>query len=287
MNQTELRELIAHGEHSIPRHEVEIILAHILGVSRKDLHTRVVPEELYPENIEAILNDLVERRIAGEPLQYITGEAGFRYIDLIVGPGVLVPRPETEMIVDIAIAEMKKRLQSNPDQQLSLIDLGAGSGAICLAIENEVASHFSIGIIAVEKSHEAVEYLKKNCEKYGSQIRILHESAESALPQVKCDIVVANPPYIPEQLLDDGSLPGDLTHEPISALSGGAGDGMEIPQLFIDAAARLLKPGGFFICERFEEQAGAFEKLLDQNFESITQVTDLAGRSRFTSAYRK
>jgi release factor glutamine methyltransferase len=252
-----------------------------------ELHAREIPDSEMPSNGEQLLKELVDQRVSNVPLQYLTGSAPFRYIDLTVGPGVLVPRPETESLVDIALEEIKKRLTITPDQHLSLIDLGAGSGAISLAIENEVRGNYQIGIIAVENSAEALHYLRENCAALQSEVRIVEESVESALIGVRADLVVANPPYIPDEILRQGELPSDLNAEPEVALMGGAGDGMEIPRLFICAASRLLKPGGVFICERFETQENAIFEALDGEFIEIHHLPDLTGRSRFTVATKK
>lgn len=282
-----VRNWVNAASEKLPRHEAEILVSHVLGISRMELHAREVTGDEIPVDGEKVLMELVEKRSKNYPLQYLTGVAPFRYIELKVGPGVLVPRPETETLVDLALDEIKRRLTINPDQQLSLIDLGAGSGAISLAIENEVRGHYPVGIIAVENSQEALAYLSKNCAALQSEVRVVEESVESALMGVRADLVVANPPYIPDELLKLGELPADLVAEPAVALLGGPEDGMEIPELFIAAASRLLKPGGVFICERFETQENAFREALIQEFSDIRHLNDLTGRSRFTMATKK
>jgi len=219
----------------------------------------------------------------GRPVQYITGNAAFRYLELEVGEGVLIPRPETELIVDRVIGYLNSR--SDKDQAKSIIDLGAGSGAISIAISSEASiKGLKVSMVAVEKSPEAAQWLNKNIAKYDLPIRVVVEDVQSALPEVKADVVVANPPYIP----NDEKLPNEVANfEPEIALRGGPGDGMLVPQQFIEAATRLLKSGGFFITEHHEKQGELIRKLLAQDFLPAQTHADLTGRDRFTSAVKR
>jgi release factor glutamine methyltransferase len=139
-------------------------------------------------------------------------------------------------------------------------------------------------MVAVEKSAEAAAWLNKNIAKYDLPIRVVIEDVVTALPDVKADLVVANPPYIP----NDEKLPIEVAnYEPEIALRGGPVDGMQIPKLFIDSAARLLKSGGFFIMEHHEMQSNLVKNAMAESFSSIQTHSDLTGRDRFTSARRK
>ena len=263
--------------------DAEILLAHVIGVSRKQLITSTweLPEtEL--ERVRDEFNGLVEQRLLGKPVQYITGSAPFRYLELSVGPGVLIPRPETEVLVDRVIGF----LQGAPDKHKakSVVDLGAGSGAISIAIATEAAlKDLPVTVVAVEKSAEAAHWLNLNISKYELPTRVVIEDVATALDGVKADVVVANPPYIPNH----ERLPQEVVgYEPELALRGGVGDGMEIPKLFIAAAARLLKSGGYFIMEHHETQLELVKKSMESDFKNIQSISDLTGRDRFTSGIK-
>ena len=260
--------------------DAEILLAHVLGISRMDLHNPVLLER----TLEALddksipletFHDLLARRILHEPLQYITGTAYFRNLELKVGPGVLVPRPESELLVGAVLTHI-----ANLPAPVSVIDLGSGSGALALAIATEASNS---RVIAVEKSDEALVWLKKNVETIVEDLRIVHSDVNDALPGIKCDVVIANPPYIE----DESDLPRDVVeHEPAIALFGGK-DGMDAPRQFISSASRLLKSGGLLAIEHNEKQATFIKDALSADFEEIQLHQDLAGRPRWTSAIRK
>ena len=271
-------------KNKIPLVDAEILLAHLLGVSRKEIHSQGldIPSEQL-QKITDEYNDLINQRLLGRPVQYITGSAPFRYLDLEVGDGVLIPRPETELLVDRAIGF----LSSAPDKDLakSVVDLGAGSGAISIAIASEATlKSLKVSVIAVEKSALAAEWLNKNIAKYDLPIRVVVEDVQTALDGVKADLVVANPPYIP----DDEQLPKEVENfEPEVALRGGKVDGMQVPKLFIEAAARLLKPDGILIMEHHENQSELIKQALKEEFRLPQTHADLTGRDRFTSARRR
>jgi release factor glutamine methyltransferase len=264
--------------------DAELLLAYLLGVSRKEIHTQAleIPSDQI-ESITAEYKELIGQRLLGRPVQYITGSAPFRYLDLEVGEGVLIPRPETELLVDRAIGFLTSMENSN--EAKSVIDLGAGSGAISIAITSEAAlKGLSVSVIAVEKSEPAVVWLNKNIAKYDLPIRVVVEDVLTALPGVKADLVLANPPDIP----DDEKLPQEVEgYEPEIALRGGKVDGMQIPKLFIDSAARLLKPGGIFIMEHHEKQSDLIKQALKEEFTLPQTHADLTGRDRFSSARRR
>jgi len=260
--------------------EAEHLLAHTLGISRMDLHN-----PLTVENALAAIGDmtvveetfwkLLDRRCAHEPLQYLTGVAYFRHLEIKVGPGVLVPRPESELLVESVLTHIEKLSGA-----VSVVDLGSGSGALALAIATEAPQTH---VIAVEKSPEAIHWLKENVSFIDEKVRILESDVATALEGVKCDVVIANPPYVP----DSQKLPRDVAdHEPAVALFGGA-DGMKSPRLFISAAGRLLKSGGFLAIEHHEEQGGAIADVLSADFTDILLHKDLTGRPRFTTAVRR
>ena len=260
--------------------EAEHLLAHTLGLSRMDLHNPLTVENALTAIgditiVEETFWKLLDRRCANEPLQYLTGVAYFRHLEIKVGPGVLVPRPESELLVESVLTHIEKLSGA-----ISVVDLGAGSGALALAIATEAPTTH---VIAVEKSAEAIYWLKENVSFIDEKVRILESDVSTALDGVKCDVVIANPPYIP----DGQVLPADVrNHEPAIALFGGA-DGMKAPRLFIAASARLLKPGGFLAIEHHEAQGDEIAAVLNIDFEDILLHQDLTGRPRFTTAVRR
>ena len=260
--------------------EAEHLLAHTLGISRMDLHNPVAVESALTAIgdttiVEETFWKLLDRRCAHEPLQYLTGVAYFRHLELKVGPGVLVPRPESELLVEAVLTFIEKR-----EGAVSVVDLGAGSGALALAIATEAPQTH---VIAVEKSPAAIEWLKENVSFIDEKVRILESDVATALVGVKCDVVIANPPYVP----NGQELPRDVKdHEPAEALYGGD-DGMNSPRLFIEAASRLLKSGGFLAIEHHEDQGLEIAAVLHDDFTDILLHKDLTGRPRFTTAVRR
>lgn len=269
----------------IPSVDAELMLAHILGVPRMQLHAKEF--ELLPEQNE-LYAEMIQARISGTPTQYLTGEAPFRYLTFSVGPGVLIPRSETELLVDAALVEIE-RIQSAPNYKpgnpTSVVDLGAGSGAIAISIAHEAAQRkMLVNVVAIEKSEQAVEWLKKNISQHEVDVRVIHADVAEALQGVKCDIVVANPPYVPNET----PLPKLVAeNEPAEALYGGASDGMKIPLLFISTATRILKPGGYLVLEHFEAQSAVLEQELSKDYSEISHYRDLNDRPRWITAHRK
>ena len=256
--------------------DAEILFAHLLGISRMEIHNPIALEKAM-EDIGDIAEDyhqLINRRTSHEPLQYITGIAHFRNLDLEVGPGVLVPRPESELMVSYLLALIEQRTGT-----VSVIDLGAGSGALAIALTTESDQ---VRVIAVENSGDAIKWLHKNVAKFAPEMRVVEADVKDALPGVKADFVIANPPYIPS----DEELPEDVKREPAAALFGGQ-TGLELPKVFIDAAARLLKSGGVLAIEHTELQGQAISGLLEEMFINIELHYDLNDRPRWTSAVRK
>ena len=181
------------AESGISEVDAEHLLAHVLGLSRMDLHNPVLVESTLAtigdtNVIEEQFFNFLDRRINHEPLQYLTGVAPFRYLEIEVGPGVLVPRPESELLVEAVLQHI-----TNLPAPVSVIDLGAGSGALSLAIATEAPT---ARVIAVEKSPEALVWLKKNVSVIAENVRVVEGDVADVLPGVKCDVVIANPQYI-------------------------------------------------------------------------------------------
>jgi release factor glutamine methyltransferase len=259
--------------------DAEHLMAYALGISRMDLHNPVILDDRLANFgdltiLEETFWKLLDARAAHQPLQYLTGVSYFRYLEIQVGPGVLVPRPESELLVQAVLDHCE-----GVSETVSVVDLGSGSGALALAISTE---NEKTRVIAVEKDPAAIEWLKKNVARINEQVRIVESDVVDALEGVKCDVVIANPPYVPDSQI----LPRDVAdHEPAVALFGGP-TGLDIPGRFIDTATRLLKPGGFFAIEHTEDQGDAITSLLSKNFVNIIVHRDLTARPRYTTAIR-
>lgn len=289
MSQASLKQTLAgararFGGVGIAPVDAELLAAHILQIGRMELHAR---EYQFNTDQAEEFEELVARRLTGIPLQYLTGSAPFRHLQFDVGPGVLIPRPETELLVDAALVEIE-RIQSHPDWKvggrISVVDLGAGSGAIAISIAAEARNRgLQVQVVAVERELEAITWLERNIAKHDLDIRVIKGGVESALVDVRADLVVANPPYIP----DSQELPREVReHEPASALFGGA-RGIEAPLRFIAAATRMLKAGGFLALEHHESQAQELAAALADGYLSIETFTDLNQRPRWLTARRR
>ena len=269
---------------SISEVDAELLAAFVLGTDRMQLHAR---EFEFTAEQESEFDALLMQRLSGIPLQYLTGEAHFRYLTFDIGPGTLIPRPETELLVDAAMVEIE-RIQSSPDWKVgsrtSVVDLGAGSGAISISIADEAKRRgMATQVVAVEKEREAITWLERNIAKHEVDIRVVKSDVADALIGVKCDLVVANPPYIP-----DGSiLPNEVVlHEPAAALFGGSA-GLETPARFIETATRILKSGGLLIMEHHESQSDALASILNEKYLEISHFKDFNERPRWISARRR
>ena len=210
---------------------------------------------------------LVTRRAHREPLQHLTGIAPFRHVELAVGPGVFIPRPETEGLVDLVLKAC------GPDTVA--VDLCAGSGAIALAIATERPG---TEVHAVEASPDALPWLTRNA---GGVVTV-HHGAVADVAGVTADVVVSNPPYLPLGLDIDPEVAAD----PPLALWGGA-DGLDVIQEVVAAAGRLLRPGGLLALEHdASHQSAVLECLRRSGFEQVTGHRDLSGRDRYATGVR-
>jgi release factor glutamine methyltransferase len=251
------------------RHDAQELAAHLLGIR---------PGALFEvDSIDAASYEaLVARRESREPLQHITGVTGFRYLDLLVGPGALVPRPETELVAGAAI-DFAREVPSP-----LVVDLGTGTGAIALAVASEVAGSVVYG---VEPDSAALAWADRNVEATGHLVLLHQSTAHRALPELDgtVDVVVGNPPYLP----DSTEIGAEVSRDPAIALWGGP-DGLVVLREFVDAAARLLRPGGALVLEHDERHAMAVRSLLAESPYWTGELIhrDLTGRERFVTARR-
>lgn len=263
-----------------PDSDAELLIGHVLGISRGAVQAKAVAGADLTQEQAVQLDELVARRAAREPLQHLTGHAPFRCLDLLVGPGVFVPRPETETVAQLAI----DALQAVASPEPVAVDLGTGSGAIALALATEVPH---ARVIAVERSPEAFAWAGRNAEHVGApNVRVVLGDLVDALPELdgRVDVVVSNPPYIP-----DDAIPRDpevRLHDPATALYGGP-DGLDVVRVISSRAAVLLRPGGLLVLEHGELQAAEVRALLTADgWRAAATTRDLLGRDRATTALR-
>ncbi|MDQ0031841.1 peptide chain release factor N(5)-glutamine methyltransferase [Arthrobacter bambusae] len=254
-----------------PRVDAELLAEHLLGVGLGRLRAMLLGDSAAPEGYA----DLVAERAQRVPLQHITGVAHFRYLTLAVGPGVFIPRPETESVVQLVIDHLQGL------EHPKVVDLGTGSGAIAASIAQEVPG---AEVHAVEFSAFAHAWAAKNLKPLG--VKLVHGDLRNALPEHDgtFDVVVSNPPYIPAEAIPNE--PEVALHDPPEALYGGGADGMELPTAAAASAARLLKSGGFFVMEHAEVQATWICEHLKASgcWTQVTTHLDLNGKERATSA---
>jgi len=254
-----------------PRVDAELLADHLLNVGLGRLRAMMLGDTPAPEGYEA----LVAERASRIPLQHITGVAHFRYLELAVGPGVFIPRPETESVVQLVIDHVKDIGEPR------IVDLGTGSGAIAGSIAHEVPG---AEVHAVEFSPFAHAWAAKNLAPLG--VHLVLGDLRNALQELNgtVDVVVSNPPYIPSEAIPNE--PEVALHDPPEALYGGGADGMELPTAAAASAARLLVPGGYFVMEHAEVQAEWIAAMLGRSgsWTRISTHRDLNGKERATSA---
>ena len=263
-----------------PRVDAELMLGHLLGLSRGQIQAKVVMDAELGPDILAQFTEMVERRAAREPLQHITGRAPFRSMELEIGPGAFVPRPETEQVAQFAIDALRAAGTPNPIG----VDLGTGSGAIALAMATEVPH---ARVFGVENSPEAFIWARRNQRGTGADnATIVFIDLADALPERNgtVDVVISNPPYIPL-----GAIPRDpevRLFDPEHALYGGE-DGLDVVHAVSATAQRLLYSGGTLVIEHGELQGAAIAELLRADgWNAVATHRDLVGRDRATTALR-
>jgi len=255
--------------------DAELIAAHVLQVSRGELGAKMVTGETFDANQSELFSVLVEKRAARVPLQHLTGVANFRNLELQVGPGVFVPRPETEVVVGLAIAALTEA--TSP----TVVDLGTGSGAIALSIAQEVPK---AKVFAVELNPDSISFTRKNFERYGQNATLVEGDMADAFENLngQVQLLVSNPPYIPLDMVPKD--PEVYLHEPKLALYGGE-DGMSLVHVVLAVANRLLVSGGKLLIEHADIQGEITRRLASEaGFIDVLTHQDLAGRDRALSA---
>ncbi len=271
--------LIAEGAQRLDGHseqpalEAEILLSHVTGKSRTHFRAFAETEVAAPETLT--YRSLVEQRRSGQPIAYLTGVREFWSLPFAVTPDVLIPRPETELLVEIALAWI--RTLSAPD----LLDLGTGSGAIPISIAKERPDAH---LTAVDLCPKALAVAQKNAVQLGTpKIRFLIGNWLNAIPEAaQFDLIVSNPPYIADE--DTHLYSGDLRYEPRSALTSGP-DGLDAIRTIAQAARAHIKPGGGIVLEHGFDQAAAVREILAHlGYDAIETREDLQRHPRITMA---
>ncbi|MFU0663324.1 peptide chain release factor N(5)-glutamine methyltransferase [Gardnerella vaginalis] len=279
-------------------YDARLLLSKACGVSLAELNKALILGDLtdFSPDYASKYSDFVARRASREPLQHIVGRAPFRYLDLRVGKGVFVPRPETEVVVEAGLDWLRESGISKP----TVVDLCAGSGAIGLSIATEVAD---AQVWAVEKSPEAFQYLRKNFEETARKQEnlqvenllsnryhaVLADATKAHISDLtpelqaicsKVDLVITNPPYVPESQVPEQVEVRE--YDPPLALYGGSADGLLIPEQIMRAAFVLLKPGGAMVMEHDISQGDALADYAKNiGFISAKVKNDLTNRARF------
>lgn len=252
-----------------PRLDAEVLLGAVLGQPRSGVIGH--PERRVTGEHTDRFRDLIERRAAGVPVAHLTGWREFYSLPLRVSPATLVPRPETELLVDMVL----DRLPSS--QGAAVLDAGTGCGAVALAMKHHRPRS---RMVAVDCSLRALRVAASNGARLGLQVGWLRSHWFGALADARFDFVVANPPYVPEN--DEALLSGDLRHEPRMALDGGA-DGLASLREIAADAPRVLAPGGSLVLEHGCDQSPAVQTFLHRHgFRGIETFPDLAGHDRVT-----
>ena len=263
-----------------PEHDARALAVHVLGAARP---SDLLLVDAFEADQASRYDELVARRAGRVPLQHLTGTVGFRYIELEVGPGVFVPRPETESVVQWAVDALKAEGLATP----LCVDLCTGSGTIAFALANELPGAI---VHAVERDPDALAWTRRNAENRvragDPQVQLHLGSAEDALPELDgtLDLVISNPPYVAttEAHIPD---PEVLDHDPGIALWAGE-DGLDVIRLVEQAARRLLKPGGLVVVEHSDRQGRSAPELFAQagGWGEVQDHRDYAGRDRYVTA---
>ena len=267
-----------------PEQDARQLLAYVVGIELVRLPLLDVIEDAQANHFETLINKRA-RRI---PLQHLTGRAHFRYLELEVGPGVFVPRPETEVMTGWAIEQLRPMVYAVARGQSRhlpvVVELGTGSGAVAKAIATELTG---TRVHAVEVSEEAATYAARNLA--DTTVELYVRDMLGALPELNgtVDLVIANPPYIPLDAFES-VVPEVRDHDPVLALFSGR-DGLDAIRVVVAEAARLLRPAGLLCVEHADVQGESAQQVLIQHgaFAGVRDHPDLAGRPRFVTALRR
>ena len=274
-----LRSLL--GDSPLPPNEARMLMAHVLEKHYQLPRSALLSRDDMALDSEALKEwqVLETKRSNGEPIAYLIGKRGFHNIELYVAPGVLIPRPETELLVEIGLHEIT-RLKQASATQATLLDLGTGSGAIALAIAYAVPQ---VLVTATDQSAEALEIAKRNAKELGleERVKLIQGSWYEPLGRQSFDIILSNPPYIAKQ--DPHLKQGDLRFEPASALTDHA-TGLTCLEGIISGAREHLYPNGFIAVEHgFDQSEAVMNLMIAAGLREVKAYLDLAGHLRVAS----
>lgn len=277
------QERFARQGQSNPRLEAQLLTSYATGLSRIDLYAQF--DKPLSQQERTTLREAIQQRLEGIPLQYIVGKTTFRYLELAVKPPVLIPRPETELLVELVL-QYARTIEAP-----CILDIGTGTGAIALSLAHELTS---CSVIATDKDRAALELAEENVQLLkldaAQRVRIVyddfaHELVNQQRYNAGMDVVVSNPPYIPTKEYE--VLPDEiLHHESRLALDGGE-DGLDALRIIAKQAQSLLKPGGLFAVELHEDTLDKASALVkDLAYKDVSIHKDLTGRPRFITAIK-
>jgi len=259
--------------------DAEILASFVLGINRGELLSKTITDESFSDEDALKFEELVSKRAQRFPLQHLTGHAYFRALELKVGPGVFVPRFETEVVTQLAV----DALRAIPSEEPIAVDLATGSGAIALSLATEVPN---AKIYAVELSADALFFTRENFARYAPNAELRQGDLADAFGDLdgQVDVLISNPPYIPDEMIP--IYPEVHLHDPSLALYGGT-DGLDLIRKVDASARRLLRPGGSLIIEHADMQGKAVQELLlASGWRNVATHKDLAGRDRATTGTR-
>jgi release factor glutamine methyltransferase len=275
--------ILKKSEIEFPEINADTLLAYVLSCDRANLYTN--PDDLINDSDTCKYNELIHKRARHVPLQYITKLVEFMSLDFVVDEGVLIPRPETEILVEAVLKKTDNKLYH--DRKITIIDIGTGSGNIAVSLAKNISN---VKIYASDISREALTVANENVLIHNAtdKIHLLHgnifEAFSSNVKKGQVDFIVSNPPYVSKS--ESKNLEPELIdHEPLLALIGGE-DGLFFYKQIIKDAADWIKPGGYLIIEIGETQANSIIKLMQNelHYDEIEIINDLQGKERIISA---
>ena len=262
------------GQRAIDKREAEMLVAHLLGTTR----TYVIAhgERTLDEREERGVRRLFARRAAGEPFAYIVGSREFYGRDFQVTTATLIPRPETELLVEQALMRLAEHNRPESLANAGVLDLGTGSGAIAISL---ALADDRLSVTATDISSGALEIARRNAQTLQAPVEFIASHWYTGLADRRFDLIVSNPPYVAGN--DMHLSQGDLRFEPQTALTDGSADGLDSIRAIVAGAAAHLRPGGWLLFEHGYDQAdGCRELLLNAGFNNLISVGDLAGIPR-------
>lgn len=268
-----------------PRMEAEVLLAGALGFGREEIYRR--PERILNEDEKSVSRDFVGRRVRQEPVAHILGYREFWSLDFKITPDVLIPRPETEILIETLLKlQAKFNAEASTGQVRRLLDIGTGSGIIAVVAAREITD---CRVTATDLSPDALVVARENADTHdvSDQINFIQGDLFAEVPETLYDFIVSNPPYIETKRLPD-LMPDVRNFEPTAALDGGV-DGLDFYRRIISKASDYLKEGGGLVFEIGETQAEAVSRLLcaEDKYETVNVTKDYSGYDRVVSARKR